>query len=142
MRSQIILCRNGPCHGPFAALLTILYLKPYASTLFRFHKCSTIQYSKLALRASSASRSIPRTRPPFLTLFFSWLIYFSGKGDASQKKFSPWSFTSKRFHQKIPTRLKVMGVSKGSTSGATYFLSTWFQRVFMRLQLLSNEKGA
>ena len=28
-----------------------------------------------------------------------------------------------------------MAVSKQGTSGAIYFLSTWFQRVFMRLQL-------
>ena len=70
----------------------------------------------------------------FSMSFFSWLAHFSGKADVSLSWFSQWSFTSKRFHQKIPTGSKVMAVSKGGTSGAIYFLSPWFQRVLMRSQ--------
>ena len=62
-------------------------------------------------------RSIPRIGPPFSLLFISRLVYFSGKTDASQKWFCQWSFTSKKFHHKIPTGSKVMAVSKGGTSG-------------------------
>ena len=68
------------------------------------------------------------------------ITYFQA-GCCISKKFSQWSFTSKKFHQKIPTGSKVIAVSKQGTSGAIYFLSTWFQRVFMRLLLLFPEKG-
>ena len=71
----------------------------------------------------------------FSTSFFPWLARFSGKADVSLSWFSQWSFTSKKFHQKTPAGSKVIAVSKQGTSGAIYFLSTWFQRVFMRLQL-------
>ena len=77
----------------------------------------------------------------FPIAFFSLFGDFSGKGEVFQKWFSQWTTTSKRFHPKIPTRSKVMAVLKWGTSGAIYFLSTWFQRVFMTLLLLSPEKG-
>ena len=83
----------------------------------------------------------PRVTVQFPIAFFSLFGDFSGKGEVIQKWFSQWTTTSKRFHPKIPTRSKVMAVLKWGTSGAIYFLSTWFQRVFMTLLLLSPEKG-
>ena len=83
----------------------------------------------------------PRVTVQFPIVIFSLFSDFSGKGEVFQKWFSQWTTTSKRFHPKIPTRSKVMAVLKWGTSGAIYFLSTWFQRVFMTLLLLSPEKG-
>ena len=83
----------------------------------------------------------PRVSVQFSIAVFSLFGDFSGKGEVFQKWFSQWTTTSKRFHPKIPTRSKVMAVLKWGTSGAIYFLSTWFQRVFMTLLLLSPEKG-
>ena len=93
------------------------------------------------LECGNSYRNNPRVTVQFPIAFFSLFGDFSGKGEVFQKWFSQWTTTSKRFHPKIPTRSKVMAVLKWGTSGAIYFLSTWFQRVFMSLLLLSPEKG-
>ena len=122
--------------GPYLPTMNIKCTSQYALAVCSMITCKKwyydnpkSRYSLLQMqlcRECCLKKRIYRTYSArFSISFFSWLAYFSGKADASQKQFSPWSPTSKKFHQKIPTRSKVMAISKQGTSGAIYFLSTW-----------------
>ena len=76
-----------------------------------------IKNSSYKIRSKSIYRCI------ICTCDFSPLDDFSVRFMVSEKWPSPWTTSTKKFDQKIPTQSKVMAVWNHGTSSAIYFLS-------------------